>query len=78
MVAREQTTDASTLLAALRARLAFDGQKGQDLSFRDNGQLRQPLLLIETNKIVGEAPVRGVTDVENLDSLGPFACANAH
>ena len=78
MVAREQTTDASTLLEALRGRLAFDGQKGQDLSFRDNGQLRQPLLLIETNKIVGEAPVRGVTDVENLDSLGPVACANDH
>ena len=78
MVAREQTTDASTLLEALRTRLAFDGQKGQDLSFRDNGQLRQPLLLIEANKIVGEAPVRGVAEVENLDSLGPVACANAH
>ena len=75
LVAREQTADPAALLAALRGKLAFDGQKGSDLSFRDNGQLRQPLLLEEDGKLVGEAPVRGVAAVDDLDSLGVVGCA---
>ncbi len=74
MVAREQHVEPGKLLEALRTQLAFDGQKGVDMSFRDNGQLRQPLLLVAGGKLVGEAPVRGVTDIENLDSLGPLEC----
>lgn len=74
-VARLKTTDAATLLAALRKDLAFDGQKGVDMSFRDNGQLRQPLLLVEGGKIVGEAPVRGIAPNGDLDSLGNTPCA---
>lgn len=74
-VAREQAASAATLLDALRSRLAFDGQKGVDMSFRADGQLRQPLLLVDGDRLVGEAPVRGVADVEDLDSLGPSRCA---
>lgn len=74
MVAREQVASAAVLLDALRQRLAFDGQKGVDMSFRTDGQLRQPLLLTAGDEIVGEAPVRGVVDIEDLDSLGPARC----
>jgi len=74
-VARLHATDAATLLNALRKDLAFDGQKGVDMSFRDNGQLRQPLLLVEDGKIVGEAPVRGVAANGDLDSLGNTPCS---
>lgn len=73
-VARLHSGDPAGLLTALRNDLAFDGQKGVDMSFRDNGQLRQPLLLVEHGKIVGEAPVRGVVANGGLDSLGPSAC----
>jgi hypothetical protein len=73
-VAREQSAAPAVLLEALRERLAFDGQKGVDMSFRPDGQLRQPLLLVEAGRLVGEAPVRGVVDIEDLDSLGPSRC----
>lgn len=74
MVAREQPANPAALLAAVRERLAFDGQKGVDMSFRKDGQLRQPLLLIAGSEVVGEAPVRGVADIEDLDSLGRATC----
>lgn len=73
-VARLRSGEPGELLTALRNDLAFDGQKGVDMSFRDNGQLRQPLLLVEHGKIVGEAPVRGVAATGDLDSLGASAC----
>ncbi len=66
---------AQALLTQLQTRLAFDGQKGVDMSFRPSGQLRQPLLLVEAGQIVGEAPVRGVAGEDDLDSLGPDQCA---
>ncbi len=73
-VAREQAASPAVLLDALRSRLAFDGQKGVDMNFREDGQLHQPLLLVAGTKLVGEAPVRGVVDIEDLDSLGPSRC----
>lgn len=73
-VARVQTSDATTLVETLQTDLAFDGQKGIDMSFRGTGQLRQPLLLIENGMIVGEAPVRGIVGITNLDSLGLPNC----
>ncbi len=73
-VAREQTATPATLLEALRTRLVFDGQKGVDMRFRSDGQLAQPLLLVVGDEILGEAPVRGVADIEDLDSLGPARC----
>ncbi len=74
-VAREASAEPAVLLEALRTKLAFDGQKGVDMSFRPDGQLRQPLLLIADDKVIGEAPVRGVAEAEDLDSLGRPECA---
>jgi hypothetical protein len=71
-VVRAQTTEPGRLLAYVRDELEFDGQKGVPQTFRNTGQLRQPLLLVADGKLVGEAPVRGVSD--DLDSLGLPAC----
>ncbi|MFT5759851.1 MAG: hypothetical protein ACI9LM_004635 [Alteromonadaceae bacterium] len=73
-VARNQFNDTTSLLKFIKTELAFDGQKGMSLNFRDTGQLRQPLLLIDNGKIAGEAPVRGVVNTTNLDSLGLTHC----
>jgi hypothetical protein len=74
-VVRANTSDAPKVLDFIRTELAFDGQKGVDMTFRPNGQLRQTLLLVEGDKIVGEAPVKGVAaGVEDLDSLGNVEC----
>ncbi len=73
-VARTRSATAADVLAHLRDDLAFDGQKGSEMSFRPNGQLRQPLLLVEDGRIVGEAPVRGVA-ADDPDSLGGGECA---
>ncbi len=73
-IARLADTGPGTVLKFLRHELRFDGQKGAEMSFRDSGQLRQPLLLVANGKIVGEAPVRGVTDADDLDSLGNSTC----
>jgi ABC-type branched-subunit amino acid transport system substrate-binding protein len=71
-VARTQTTEPPRLLSYMRGELQFDGQKGVSHSFRDTGQLRQPLLLVQHGTLVGEAPVRGVAS--SLDSLGLPSC----
>lgn len=77
MIARRAPDSPAALLALLRTELAFDGQKGIDLSFRPNGQLRQPLLLVDHGELAGEAPVRGVAASDaDLDSLGQVACAD--
>jgi hypothetical protein len=73
-VARAQSTEPARILAYLRKEMAFDGQKGVPQTFRDTGQLRQPLLLVEAGKLVGEAPVPGVVDGNDLDSLGLTSC----
>ncbi|MCC7413002.1 MAG: hypothetical protein IT495_15410 [Gammaproteobacteria bacterium] len=72
-VARAGTATPGELLDFIRTGLEFDGQKGVDMSIRPNGQLRQPMLLVDGEEIVGEAPVRGVSD--DLDSLGASDCA---
>ncbi|MDH3601553.1 MAG: hypothetical protein OEU26_18225 [Candidatus Tectomicrobia bacterium] len=74
-IARTQSTDPKRVLAYLREELEFDGQKGVPHTTRDTGQLRQPLLIVEAGKLLGEAPVRGVADSTDLDSLGLAACA---
>ena len=71
-VARTQSTDAVVMLNYLKNDIAFDGQKGAGATFRDTGQLRQLVLLVEDNKIVAEAPLRGVKG--GLDSLGLKSC----
>ena len=73
-IARLNDTSPAAVLQFLRHDLRFDGQKGAEMSFRDSGQLRQPLLLVDNGKILGEAPVRGVADADDLDSLGNSVC----
>jgi ABC-type branched-subunit amino acid transport system substrate-binding protein len=73
-VARLQTTEPARILTYLRTELGFDGQKGVPQTFRETGQMRQPVLLVEDGKLVGEAPVPGVADGSNLDSLGMTSC----
>ena len=73
-VARTGSADPAIALESMQTDLAFDGQKGIGMSFRDTGQLRQPLLLVENDEIVGEAPVRGIVGITNLDSLGLPEC----
>ncbi len=73
-VARTNISDPTNMLVHLKTNLSFDGQKGSDMNFRDTGQLRQLILLVEDDKIVGEAPVRGVAKPPTLDSLGLLNC----
>ena len=72
-IVRENITTPEKLLAYLKTELLLDGQMGIEMNFRETGQLRQPLLLIENGKIAGEAPVRGVSN--DIDSLGNIGCA---
>lgn len=73
-VARTQSAEPKQILTYLREEMEFDGQKGIPHTFRDNGQLRQPLLIVEAGKLLGEAPIRGVVDTSNLDTLGLASC----
>jgi len=69
-----QTTqaDAAFMLNHLKNDLVFDGQKGENTNYRENGQLRQILLVVdENNEILAEAPLRGAG---GLDSLGHTTC----
>ena len=72
----EVDVDAWILLEYLKNELTFDGQKGSNMNFRKNGQLRQLILLVENDKIITEAPVRGVAKPPTLDSLGILDCKN--
>lgn len=76
-VVRTGSADPAAIDALLKDGLVFDGQKGLNQTFRDNGQLRQPLLLVDaaSGELLGEAPVRGVADIDDLDSLGLPGCA---
>lgn len=76
-IARLNNANPADLLRFLRHDLNFDGQKGADMSFRSSGQLRQPMLIVENGKIVGEAPVRGVAGPDDLDTLGNNTCAQS-
>jgi hypothetical protein len=73
-VARKNITEPEKLLDYLKTELSFDGQKGINMNFRETGQLRQPILLIEDDKIVAEAPVRGVAKPPSVESLGFLNC----
>lgn len=73
-VAREEIYQATGMLEYLKTQLSFDGQKGSSMNFRQTGQLRQPMLLLAGNKLLGEAPVRGVAKPPVMDSLGLTDC----
>lgn len=75
LIARGIDTKPASILNILKTELAFDGQKGINMNFRPNGQLRQILLIADdSGKLLGEAPVRGVVDPGDLDSLGHVNC----
>ncbi len=73
-VARTRSADGAKLMAFLKNDLVMDGAKGLKMTFRSTGQLQQMMLLVEEGKVVGEAPVRGVVDPTDLDSLGILEC----
>ena len=75
-VARTQISNPKKMLKYLKEDLSFDGQKGSDMNFRATGQLRQLILLVENDKIIAEAPIRGVAKPPTLDSLGILECEN--
>ena len=76
-VARQNITEPGAMLEFLKTGLAFDGQKGLDMDFRDTGQLRQLLLIVDSGgELLGEAPVRGVVATDDVDSLGLASCYN--
>lgn len=74
-VARTQVNEPKKMLHYLKTELSFDGQKGSNMTFRKTGQLRQLLLIVEDNKILTEAPVRGIAKPPTLDSLGILNCS---
>ena len=71
-IANNPDASGEELIAYFRDEMEFDGQKGDYVTFRETGQLRQPLLVTVGGELAGEAPVRGVSS--DLDSLGPQAC----
>ena len=74
-VARQNITEPGGMLEFLKTGLAFDGQKGLDMDFRDTGQLRQLVLITgPEGELLGEAPVRGVVAPDDVDSLGLASC----
>ena len=76
-VARQNLTEPGAMLECLKTGLAFDGQKGLDMDFRDTGQLRQLVLITGAGgELLGEAPVRGVVATDDVDSLGLASCYN--
>ena len=76
-VARQNITEPAAMLEFLKTGLAFDGQKGLDMDFRDTGQMRQLVLITGAGgELLGEAPVRGVVATDDVDSLGLASCYN--
>jgi ABC-type branched-subunit amino acid transport system substrate-binding protein len=73
-VANNPDAGPEQLIAYFREEMEFDAVKGVYATFRQTGQLRQPLLVVVDGELEGEAPVRGVTDSEDLDSLGAQEC----
>ncbi len=74
-VARTSSNESGKLIAFMKKDLVMDGAKGLKMTFRSTGQLRQMILLVEDGKVVGEAPVRGVVETTDLESLGTLECA---
>lgn len=70
---RTQKTDYATVDAYIRsAQFGLGGFKGQKLTFRDwDGQMRQPILLMEARTVVSVSPQEGfLHEQSELDTLG--------
>lgn len=75
LIARQGEQDPAALIELIASEVYFDGQRGATMTFRETGQLRQPLWLVDAEGgLVGEAPVRGVVDTTDLDTLGLAGC----
>ena len=74
-VANNPEASGAELIAYFREEMEFDAQKGAYVTFRETGQLGQPLLIVENGELAGEAPVRGAAASDDLDSLGMQSCA---
>lgn len=73
-VTRTTSREPDALIQHLKDLESFDASKGQPLSFRENGQLRQPLWIVHGDDVIGESPVDGVVDPDDLDTLGGVSC----
>ncbi len=73
-IANNPEASPEELIAYFRNEMEFDGVKGAHSTFRETGQLRQPLLMVVNGELAGEAPVRGVAQSDDLDSLGGEKC----
>jgi hypothetical protein len=73
-IANNPEASNAELIAYFREEMEFDAVKGVYATFRETGQLRQPLLMVVDGALEGEAPVRGVADSDDLDSLGLQQC----
>lgn len=74
VVVEQSTTDPAALIEALHGDVQFDGAKGVPMQFRATGQLNQMLLLEQDGRVVGTAPVRGVHEPHELETLGYVGC----
>lgn len=73
-VTRTTSREPDSLIQHLKELESFDASKGQPLSFRENGQLRQPLWIVHDDNVIGESPVEGIVDPDDLDTLGGVSC----
>ena len=54
--------------------LQGQGQKGRKLSFRNNGQLRQPIFVIQNDRVIEEIPKHVNEQHGGLDLIGGTEC----
>lgn len=74
VIAQRRVFDPGELVEALHRDVEFDGAKGVPMQFRASGQLNQMLLFEKDGRVVGTAPVRGVHEPHELESLGFAGC----
>ncbi|MEO0973954.1 MAG: hypothetical protein AAFX85_12750 [Pseudomonadota bacterium] len=74
VVVETGTTEPAALIKALHGDVQFDGSKGVPMNYRTSGQLNQMLLLEKDGRVVGTAPVRGVREAFELETLGYAGC----
>ena len=69
-----RTRKPSELMQDLKENIKFDGQKGRKLSFRYDGQLRQPVFIVKDGKVVEEIPAHSNDEYGGLDMIGENKC----
>ena len=69
-----RTRKPTDLTRDLKGNIKFDGQKGRKLSFRYNGQLRQPIFIVKNGEVVEEIPTHSNNEYGGLDMIGENKC----